>query len=530
MKFTWKLKDEQKRLEIFTPASKIIILIFLLILFSAQTINLRVRNLNNIRMCDQFPGADGGARILACIADLPSTGGIADARSIQGVQAISSNPFSGVSKNVTLLLGAANYTTSATLAIPVNINLIGAGRNTTTITAANGLTKTITDTNGSNQLLMGFTVIGNATSGATGIILGDGTLTSNIVVRDITVNNFTGTNGVGFQVKDIVISSIYDLYTSGNTNDILIQADNSFSGPTTIDFYNCDAETALAVGVKVKTGFHIRFHNCTYQTNVNEGFLVQPDAANTAIDIINDNPWLEGNWAGDASKFNMLFDGSAAGTTVRSITNGGFWHSSNVAKSIKFIGAGASGWVLNNPEVKNASATVFIDATSGGGTCVIPSNLTFSTVVSDTSSKCSQGFLDTTAWTTWTPTFASSAGNAAVTFASTGTPVILLSKFKIQGKSCVVELAFTSAALNGTAAGTPSFISATVPTGCVPTSTVNMDDTNLNNTGNYFSAKMQTQPTIFKFFNYTTGGGHFVNFGVGQAIDISLISGSFEIN
>lgn len=67
-------------------------------------------NIDNIRMCDQFPGSTAGAQIAACIANLPSTGGIADARGIEGSQAITADPFFGVTKRVTLLLGSATYT------------------------------------------------------------------------------------------------------------------------------------------------------------------------------------------------------------------------------------------------------------------------------------------------------------------------------------------------------------------------------------------------------------------------------------
>lgn len=70
------------------------------------------KRINNVRSCDQFPGATAGARIVACIADLPATGGIADARGLEGTQTIAVNMFSGVTKPVDLLLGCANFQTS----------------------------------------------------------------------------------------------------------------------------------------------------------------------------------------------------------------------------------------------------------------------------------------------------------------------------------------------------------------------------------------------------------------------------------
>lgn len=72
-----------------------------------------VKDLNNVLKCDQFSGANAGAKIAACIAAIPSTGGTADARGFQGAQAINQDVFSGVTKPVTLLLGAATFTLGA---------------------------------------------------------------------------------------------------------------------------------------------------------------------------------------------------------------------------------------------------------------------------------------------------------------------------------------------------------------------------------------------------------------------------------
>jgi len=68
------------------------------------------KNINAVRYAHQFTGADGCAKIAAAIADLPSSGGTVDARGLEGAQTCTSNPLSGVSKAVLLLLGAATYT------------------------------------------------------------------------------------------------------------------------------------------------------------------------------------------------------------------------------------------------------------------------------------------------------------------------------------------------------------------------------------------------------------------------------------
>lgn len=62
-----------------------------------------------------YQGADAGAKIIAAMADLPSTGGVVDARGLEGAQTISSNIFAGLTKPGKLLLGSGTYTVTAAL-------------------------------------------------------------------------------------------------------------------------------------------------------------------------------------------------------------------------------------------------------------------------------------------------------------------------------------------------------------------------------------------------------------------------------
>jgi len=88
-------------------------------------------NVSNIKLCDQFLGLDAGVKIANCIADLPPTGGIADARGLLGNQTISAQ-LSITKANVTLLLGSTVFTLDAPLSITsTNVNIIGVGRSGT---------------------------------------------------------------------------------------------------------------------------------------------------------------------------------------------------------------------------------------------------------------------------------------------------------------------------------------------------------------------------------------------------------------
>src|SRR5262245_44453394 len=80
-----------------------------------------------IAVCDQYSGSDAGARIAACIADLPATGGIADARGLEGIHTVSRNMFSGITKPFTLMLCATSLhiTVTQSIAATNNQRIIG---------------------------------------------------------------------------------------------------------------------------------------------------------------------------------------------------------------------------------------------------------------------------------------------------------------------------------------------------------------------------------------------------------------------
>ena len=80
-------------------------------------------NLPNVN-CALSAGADGGAKLATCMAStLPSTGGVANGTALTSSQTISSDPFAGITKPVTLILSAATYTSSVNITVPANVTL-----------------------------------------------------------------------------------------------------------------------------------------------------------------------------------------------------------------------------------------------------------------------------------------------------------------------------------------------------------------------------------------------------------------------
>jgi len=78
---------------------------------------------SNLAVPCGFGGASAGADILSAINSLPSTGGTVDCRCQSGSQVISSDIFSGITKNVHLIFGTATYSVTASLNVPANVAL-----------------------------------------------------------------------------------------------------------------------------------------------------------------------------------------------------------------------------------------------------------------------------------------------------------------------------------------------------------------------------------------------------------------------
>lgn len=70
-----------------------------------------------------YSGATADAKISACITALPSTGGTADARGLQGSQSWVTCPTTGVTKPVDLILGSGTTTVSVSCTIPTSVTL-----------------------------------------------------------------------------------------------------------------------------------------------------------------------------------------------------------------------------------------------------------------------------------------------------------------------------------------------------------------------------------------------------------------------
>lgn len=438
------------------------------LLITSGLVDIVSPDINKIRYCNASTGATAGAKIAACIADLPSTGGVADARGIEGNQTISQNIWDGVSKPVTLLLGAANFTVTVTQSIDCDsCQIIGLGHNGVSTTAgtvftSSGLTKTFGIA--SLNLMSDLTITGDSTASATGLFLGDTEIWSGTIER-VDVINFTGSNSIGMRLGDVVDSTIIDPRLEGNYINLVLNLVAAGGAPTATRFIGGYIREADTVGARIVSGTGVVFLGTTWESNDEEG--VDIDCATSSSNILGitfqSNFW-ENNWGSTTSEYQMVSTCPVAtGTTQMAIRDGWVTQSGSSAKFLNINGAGNNAITIDNVEMTSLANTILLQ-NSARATCVIPRSLTYSTIVSiTTSATCinNEARLDTieAAWTAWSPTYSSDVGNQAATYSGSVTTTV--ARYKQVGKTLCVNIVF-SGTLN---AVTPNSLRATIPLG-----------------------------------------------------------------
>jgi parallel beta-helix repeat protein len=214
------------------------------------------------------PGANAGAKIAACIAALPATGGTVDARGLQGAQTITQDIFAGVTKPVKLLLGHATFTVTGFIAadfnkigieIPSYVSILGVGEESTVIRQANGDNQwAIIRSKGAatNNRLENFTVDGNKANNvganqAYGIHFQAAAADS--VIQHVTVRDlygYTGSTSVGI-AGSATVNMLVEANTVKNSGDVGHATDGIFFSGTrnriTHNYISACTDTGIVV-------------------------------------------------------------------------------------------------------------------------------------------------------------------------------------------------------------------------------------------------------------------------------------------
>lgn len=379
------------------------------------------------------------------------------------------NAFSQTGRVIRLSEGKT-YRYSANLDVPTCAAIIGGGKSNTSGGADAGVsilkpgaavTKALSLDNNCLRIA-DLKIDGSLTSGAKGLVLGDGTAWKGSIER-VAIWDFTGSNAVGLHVGDVTDGSIWDARLEGSTINLLFDGitDNSF--PTTIRLYGGYIREATSKGMKAISAYGVNFYGTIFESNAEEGvYLDGTDALNNILGIQFYGCWFENNYGATTTEYQFKADGSAT-TVWFKIADTFFGQSGSTAKAIHATGSGCNGVKIDNPRFVSVANCIRISSSARAHIELGPEH-SYSTIVDASGAGLAYNVIDRfqsaeAEWTNWTPTYSSSAGNAATTYS--GSVTTNVARYKLVGKTLKIELSYTGT-LN---AVTPNTLLATPPSG-----------------------------------------------------------------
>lgn len=297
----------------------------------------------------------------------------------------------------------------------------------------------------SSAEIKGIIIDGTNAPTCTGFQFGNGVVSDWLYAEDLIVKNFTGVGGVGVRVKNTVHTLGKRIYCYNNKIGLLIFG-TATSLPTTTRFEYSAFGSSGDQNVKILNSYGATFYECSNQSAGKEGLLVQPAAADNALGIRWHGGWFEGNNTQDATHYDIVADGSAAGSTCQvSITGGTKFNGSGTTnKAIHFTAV--RDYTIDGPLVFPRAANILLDG-SGQGYFVNWNGSTsgaYGTTVSDAGGQAYNvadrlAALEA-AFTDWVPAI---SANGTMVISS---PVIIEARYKILGKTFeIINLNFTFA-------------------------------------------------------------------------------------
>ncbi len=249
------------------------------------------RGTGTMRLCDRFPGETPDLKLAACIADLPADGGTADATGLQGTQNFASNPFSGVSKPVRLLVGNVTISTNVAWSLTTARQEIQGIPDRSVLKYTGDATTSVIVLDGSGCLKNGcqFGVFGlrvDANGRAAYGILLDAAVGSSL--RDVSVTNSVT---AGFGCRSCVldafvnptVSSQIDKFSSTPLNGIVFESGGVLGGNSANQIQNARFEGLRGAGIKLVNSLNGVFVGGTSEGN---GYGLEITPANP-LDVSN---------------------------------------------------------------------------------------------------------------------------------------------------------------------------------------------------------------------------------------------------
>lgn len=320
-------------------------------------------------------------------------------------------------------------------------------------------------TAGSQTTLKGIRLSGVNTTGAIAVGAGNDQLISNPIVSDIDIRNFVGAGARAVKLGRAVSGNFRLIYAAGNEYGMECDGGDT---PTNTVVDSCGWVSSVHSGVLFKTGLYVRFPNNLYQSNGENGFLLQ-NVGGTALGVlIEEGSWFENNWTSVAAgvarhtHYDLFCDGATgpSGTIQVAVKDSYFAGSATTARAMHLTNC--LGYSVENTRVSSEAGQILIDGTSygkfeewdeGSGS--------FRTTVTapdyNASAWNSRSHLEDnieTAWTTYTPVVTATGGMTISAL------VVNKARYKVIGKTLTLGLYLTFT--TGTAGG-PS-VRVTLPT------------------------------------------------------------------
>jgi hypothetical protein len=162
--------------------------------------------------------------------------------------------------------------------------------------------------------IAGITFDGSGSQAETGVHLGAGPLSARITLSDCAVRGFTAPLAVGMRVGSVVQGVVERLLATRNSTNVLVEGPNA-DFPTSTTFVGCNIREASGAGLVIRGGYSLRFRDCIFESNGEEGVLISPAAGRTALMCSFEDGWFENNARRKATAFQCDADGSAPAST-----------------------------------------------------------------------------------------------------------------------------------------------------------------------------------------------------------------------
>jgi hypothetical protein len=278
------------------------------------------------------------------------------------------------------------YLCNTGLTAPLCAGIVGWGKDVSKLKAGTGVTKLLPIVGSNISQLRQFAIQGNSTASARGLVIGDGSLTSQIDIDSVRVYGFTGAGAVGAEYKDCVSITSAMCHFDSNAKNINITYGAVSGCPTTLAFLGgiCQLSTADE-GATIVAGTGIIFDDeFIFQTNWKEGLRIATNATNVTGVVLSDF-WFEGNWyslngsGARTAQYQFKSNLTGAGTVRFSLIRGNFVGDANSAKSISVPDAFNAGFEIYDVQVPNIAGTINI--ANGYGRIRCPSNVSSETVL-----------------------------------------------------------------------------------------------------------------------------------------------------